>query len=100
MNLVDDDQPNQLRAGPFAALARDDVPFFRRADDQLPFVDLLARQLVIARSFRDLQSVRVQTLGQVADDFLAQRTHRSDGNHLEFVDVDRAVGHDVYCRSP
>lgn len=64
VHFVENDQTYQLGERSFAAFACDDVPLFRRADDQLRFVDLLARELMVTGQFSDFQTERVQALNE------------------------------------
>ena len=54
MNLVDDDELDKIRVQAVARLSSDDVPLFRRRDDDLSFIDLRLGQADISRQLADL----------------------------------------------
>ena len=57
-----DHEPHKLRVSAFSALASDDVPLLRSANNDLRSHYLLLVQLVIARQLVHLNAVRAQTL--------------------------------------
>jgi hypothetical protein len=83
VDLVDDDQRDEVRVTRVGRFARDDVPLFRRRDNDLGLGDLLLRQLAVAREFIDGDAERLQALVEVADHLLHEGLHRRDVDNLE-----------------
>mmetsp|Transcript_8053 Transcript_8053/g.30236 ORF Transcript_8053/g.30236 Transcript_8053/m.30236 type:complete len:1031 (+) Transcript_8053:3808-6900(+) len=87
VDLVDDDQPNELRVGAVSALSRDDVPLLRRRHDDLRICNLGLRQALVSAELLDLDAVVLQALPKVHHHFLNKRLHGSNVDDLERVKI-------------
>mmetsp|Transcript_113777 Transcript_113777/g.326944 ORF Transcript_113777/g.326944 Transcript_113777/m.326944 type:complete len:647 (+) Transcript_113777:4106-6046(+) len=92
MDLVDDDEPDQLRISALVArLARNDVPLLRRRHDDLGLVNLRLGKVYIAAQLADHDAVALQALLEALDDLLHKRLHRGHVDDLEARQVERTV---------
>ena len=92
VNLVDDEQTNQLRVGPVAGLAGDDIPLLRGGDDDLRVVNLGPAQGDVTGELPDVDPVRLEAVAEVTHHLRHERLHGRHVDNLERGCVDATVG--------
>mmetsp|Transcript_97903 Transcript_97903/g.274102 ORF Transcript_97903/g.274102 Transcript_97903/m.274102 type:complete len:343 (+) Transcript_97903:4089-5117(+) len=104
VDLVDDDEPHELRVGALiAGLAGDDVPLLRRRHDDLRLIDLRLGEVDVAAQLPDDNPVALQPLLKALNDLLHEGLHGRHVDDLEAGEIEGAVlepelRHDVQDR--
>ena len=90
MDFINDDKAYKIGVGQVIRFSCNDIPLFRRSDDDLGLGDLLLSELAITRQLSNPDTVWLKSVTQVADLFLDKSLERSNTDDLESIKINIA----------
>lgn len=89
--FIDNHQLHQIKVSSFTLLTSNDVPFFRRSNDDLRFIYLLSCEMSVSCKFSHLNIILFKSFWKVSNDFWNQRFHWSNIHNLKRLQVNSVV---------